>query len=212
MTVQSLETLLIFATACIALSATPGPDMLLIVSRTVAQGRTAGFLTLAGAQVGTIIHALAAALGLSQLMLHVPAAYEVIRWIGAAYLLWLAWKTIRSAHIRPPEMDVAFRVSRGRIFSEGLLTNLLNPKMALFVLALFPQFYEAEAGPMVLQFFILAMIVNVIGLIANGTVILCADRLGASFVRSERVNVVAQYLLGAVFAGLAARLVLARDP
>jgi len=210
--VQGLETLLIFATACIALSATPGPDMLLIVSRTVAQGRTAGFLTLVGAQVGTIVHALAAALGLSQLMLHVPAVYEVIRWIGAPYLLWLAWKMIRSVHICPPETDVVFHISHARIFSEGLLTNLLNPKMALFVLALFPQFYEAEAGSMVLQFLILAMIINVIGLIANGTVILCADRLGVSFVRSERVNGVAQYLLGAVFAGLAARLVWTHDP
>ena len=87
---QSIETLLIFSTACIALTATPGPDMLLIVSRTVAQGRSAGFLTLAGAQVGTVVHALAAALGLSQLMLYVPAAYDVVRWVGAAYLLWLS--------------------------------------------------------------------------------------------------------------------------
>ena len=208
---QSIETLLIFATASIALSATPGPDMLLIVSRTVAQGRTAGFLTLAGAQVGTVVHALAAALGLSQLMLHVPAAYEVIRWIGAAYLLWLAWKTIRSAHIHSVELDDPPRISRGRIFIEGLLTNLLNPKMVVFIIALFPQFYEADSGSMVLQFFILAMIINATGLIANGTVILCAGKIGASFRRNGRVSAVAQYLLGAVFAGLAARMVLARD-
>jgi threonine/homoserine/homoserine lactone efflux protein len=91
---QSIETLLIFSAASIALTSTPGPDMLLIASRTVAQGRTAGFLTLAGVQVGTVVHAIVAALGLSQLMLHVPAIYEMIRWAGAAYLLWLAWKTI----------------------------------------------------------------------------------------------------------------------
>lgn len=208
---QSLETLLIFATASVALTATPGPDMLLIASRTVAQGRAAGFLTLAGSQVGTVLHALAAALGLSQLMLHVPAAYEVIRWIGAAYLLWLAWKTVRSAHISPPDIGEPPRVSHGRIFTEGLLTNVLNPKMVLFVLALFPQFYEPDSGSMVLQFVVLAMIINATGLVANGTVILCADKIGASFVRNGRVSAVAQYLLGAVFAGLAARLVLARD-
>ena len=208
---QSIETLLIFSTACIALTATPGPDMLLIVSRTVAQGRSAGFLTLAGAQVGTVVHALAAALGLSQLMLYVPAAYDVVRWVGAAYLLWLAFKTMRSVHVHQASIgDVAY-VSHSRIFMEGLLTNILNPKMVVFVLALFPQFYEPDAGSMVLQFFVLAIIINAFGLIANGTVILFADKLGASFVRDGRVGAVAQYLLGAVFAGLAARLILASD-
>ena len=83
--------------------------------------------------------------------------------------------------------------------------------MVVFVLALFPQFYEPDAGSMVLQFFVLAMIINAFGLIANGTVILFADKLGASFVRNGRVGAVAQYLLGAVFAGLAARLILASD-
>jgi len=152
---QSIETLLIFSAACIALTSTPGPDMLLIASRTVAQGRTAGFLTLAGVQVGTVVHAIVAALGLSQLMLHVPAIYDVVRWAGAAYLVWLAWKTIRSARSHKPSMGNVTHLSHCRIFSEGLLTNILNPKMAIFVLALFPQFYEPEAGPMVLQFFIL---------------------------------------------------------
>jgi threonine/homoserine/homoserine lactone efflux protein len=77
-------------------------------------------------------------------------------------------------------------LSRRRIFAEGLLTNILNPKMAIFVLALFPQFYEPDAGPMVLQFFILAMIINVFGLIANGAVILVTDKLGVSFMRQGR--------------------------
>src|SRR4249919_2673658 len=89
-------TLVLFAVACLALTATPGPDMLLIASRSVSQGRTAGFATLAGIQVGTFCHALAAALGLSELFLVVPVAYDVVRYAGAAYLLWLAWKTLRS--------------------------------------------------------------------------------------------------------------------
>src|SRR5512138_2602985 len=91
-----ISTLALFAVACLALTATPGPDMLLIASRSASQGRAAGFATLAGIQAGTYCHALAAALGLSQLFLLVPIAYDIVRYAGAAYLLWLAWKTFRS--------------------------------------------------------------------------------------------------------------------
>src|ERR1041384_855247 len=91
-----ISTLALFAVACLALTATPGPDMLLIASRSAVQGRRCGFATLAGIQVGTYCHALAAAFGLSQLFLAVPVAYDVVRYAGAAYLLYLAWKTVRS--------------------------------------------------------------------------------------------------------------------
>src|SRR5215470_19507093 len=91
-----LSTLALFATACLVLTATPGPDMLLIASRSVSQGKAAGFATLAGIQVGTYCHALAAAFGLSQLFVAVPVAYDIVRYAGAAYLLYLAWRTFRS--------------------------------------------------------------------------------------------------------------------
>ena len=91
-----LSILALFASACLALTATPGPDMLLIASRSASQGKASGFATLAGIQLGTYCHALAAAFGLSQLFLIVPLAYDVVRYVGAAYLLYLAWKTFRS--------------------------------------------------------------------------------------------------------------------
>ncbi|MGF6568058.1 threonine/homoserine/homoserine lactone efflux protein [Paraburkholderia sp. GAS333] len=143
----SLTTLALFAGACLALTVTPGPDMLLIASRSVSQGRSAGFASLAGIQAGTYCHALAAAFGLSQLFLAVPLAYDVVRFAGAAYLLYLAWKTIRAQRtVLSPDASMK-RYPVGRIFRQGLFTNLLNPKMALFVLALFPQFVRPEAGP-----------------------------------------------------------------
>src|SRR6476620_11331339 len=89
-------TLVLFAAACLALTATPGPDMLLIASRSPSQGKASGFATLAGIQLGTYCHALAAAFGLSQRFLIVPLAYDVVRYVGGAYLLYLAWKTFRS--------------------------------------------------------------------------------------------------------------------
>src|SRR5947209_3817327 len=141
-----IATLAIFAAACLALTATPGPDMLLIASRSVSQGRAAGFATLAGIQAGTYCHALAAAFGLSQLFLAVPLAYDTVRYAGAAYLLYLAWKAFRSPGTSLATTTGLTRYSTASVFRQGLLTNLLNPKMALFVLALFPQFVRPDAG------------------------------------------------------------------
>ncbi|MDR6293913.1 threonine/homoserine/homoserine lactone efflux protein [Inquilinus ginsengisoli] len=202
-------TLTLFAAACLALTATPGPDMLLIASRSVSQGRAAGFASLAGIQAGTYCHALAAALGLSQLFLVVPVAYDIVRWAGAAYLLYLAWKTLRSEGTLLAPTATLTRHPVGRIFRQGLITNLLNPKMALFVLALFPQFIQPDAGPVTVQILVLATVLNLIGLGVNGVVILTASRLGRRLARGGRWQRLPQVLLATVFFGLACRLAIA---
>jgi threonine/homoserine/homoserine lactone efflux protein len=200
-----LSTLALFALACLALTATPGPDMLLIASRSASQGRASGFATLAGIQAGTYCHALAAAFGLSQLFLVVPIAYDVVRYAGAAYLLYLAWKTFRSTEALAPTIAM-HRYPIGVVFRQGLLTNLLNPKMALFVLALFPQFVQPSAGSVAVQIMVLATVLNLIGLVVNGVVIVMASGLGQVFGAKGRWRRAPQYLLGTVFAGLALRL------
>jgi threonine/homoserine/homoserine lactone efflux protein len=205
----SLTTLALFAGACLALTATPGPDMLLIASRSVSQGRSAGFASLAGILVGTYCHALAAAFGLSQLFLAVPMAYDVVRFAGAAYLLYLAWKTFRAqGTVLAPNASMS-RYPVGGIFRQGLFTNLLNPKVALFVLALFPQFVRPEAGSVALQIMVLATVLNLIGFCVNGAVILMASKLSRKLSAGQRPSRLPQYLLGTVFAGLACRLALA---
>jgi threonine/homoserine/homoserine lactone efflux protein len=201
-----LSTLALFGVAALALTMTPGPDMLLIASRSASQGKAAGFATLAGIQVGTYCHALAAAFGLSQLFLIVPHAYDAVRYAGAAYLLYLAWKTVRSGAVTTSPESGAARHAIGTMFRQGLLTNLLNPKMALFVLALFPQFVQPEAGSVALQILVLATVLNAIGLMVNGAVIFGASRLGRVFSGQGRFRRLPQYFLGAVFAGLATRL------
>nr|WP_321525400.1 LysE family translocator [uncultured Cohaesibacter sp.] len=205
------STIMLFAAACAVLTATPGPDMLLIASRSVSQGRSAGFLTFAGIALGTYCHALAAALGLSQLLIAAPVAYDIIRWAGCAYLLYLAWKTIRTegTHFAPTADLVRF--SPKRIFGEGLATNLLNPKVSLFVLALFPQFVTPEAGSLVTQMLILATILNGIGFLVNGSVVMLSSHIRthlAKVNRFGRFRKAPQYLLATVFAGLACRLAL----
>ncbi|WP_296261163.1 MULTISPECIES: LysE family translocator [unclassified Pseudomonas] len=205
----ALSTLALFSGACLALAITPGPDMLLIASRSASQGKVAGFASLAGIQLGTYCHALAAALGLSQLFVTLPIAYDVVRFIGAAYLLYLAFKTFRSSSMALSASTTLPRYSRTQMFFQGLLTNVLNPKMALFVLALFPQFIDPNTGSIVLQMLLLATVLNVVGLIANGAVIIMASRVGSRLGASERAARWLQKMLGMVFVGLACRLALA---
>jgi threonine/homoserine/homoserine lactone efflux protein len=203
-----LTTLALFAAACVALAATPGPDMLLIATRSASHGRRAGFLTLAGIQVGTYCHALAAALGLSQLFVAVPMAYDAVRYAGAAYLLFLAWQAVRAdGRIAAPAGDTTPQ-SDFALFRQGLITNVLNPKMALFVLALFPQFVTPDIGSVVAQMMILATVLNLIGLAVNGGVIVAASQLRGALTRSSRYARLPHILLGTVFAGLALRLAL----
>jgi threonine/homoserine/homoserine lactone efflux protein len=206
------STLLLFAAASVVLTATPGPDMLLIASRSISQGRAAGFLTYFGIALGTYCHALAAAFGLSQLFVAVPLAYEIVRWAGCSYLLYLAWKTIRSQGTSFAPVADLKRFSSKRIFVEGLATNLLNPKMALFVLALFPQFIHPEAGSVVGQTLILATVLNGIGLVVNGSVILLSNHLSRRATGLSRFKKLPRYLLASVFVGLAGRIAFdARD-
>ncbi|KSV70803.1 MULTISPECIES: LysE family translocator [Sinorhizobium/Ensifer group] len=203
-----ISTIAVFATASLVLTATPGPDMLLIASRSVSQGRAAGFLTYAGIAVGTYCHALAAALGLSQLFVTLPVAYEIVRWAGCAYLLYLAYKTVRSNASSASPVSTLKRLSNWRIFGEGLMTNLLNPKMALFVLALLPQFVDPKSGSMVTQMLLLATVLNGVGFLVNGSVILVGSHLRARLAGIRRFPKLPQYLLAGVFTGLACRLAL----
>ncbi len=202
-----LNTLLLFSLASFALVATPGPDMLLIAARSGAQGRLAGFATYCGVAVGSLCHALALAVGLSQLFLAVPYAYDFVRYAGAAYLLFLAWQAFTADHDtgRPEtsRRSLTFTV----MFRQGMLSNLLNPKVALFFLALFPQFVDPGAGSVALQIMVLALVLNVIGLLVNGAVVLLASRAGSFLTGGGRIGRWPQYFLGTVFAGLAARLV-----
>ncbi len=204
----TLSTLLLFSLACLALAATPGPDMLLIASRSAGQGLRAGFATLFGIQIGTYCHALLAALGLAQLFVLVPVAYDAVRIAGAAYLLYLAWTTLRSKSVLRAAAPGADGKPLARIALQGLTTNLLNPKMALFVLALFPQFVEPQAGPVALQIMLLATVLNAVAFCVNALVIVASSRMGRMLAGGGGGRW-PQYLLATVFGGLALRLLAA---
>jgi threonine/homoserine/homoserine lactone efflux protein len=201
------QTLALFAIASFALVATPGPDMLLIAARSAAQGRTAGLMTYLGVAAGSFCHAAALALGLSQLFLAVPFAYDAVRYAGAAYLVYLAWQAFTSPSTDLTATNKPKAIAKIVMFRQGFLSNILNPKTALFFLALFPQFIEPANGSVALQIMILATVLNVLGLCVNGTVAMLAGSMKSLSGRTQAFAKYSRYFLGTVFGGLAAKLV-----
>ncbi len=180
--------------------------MLLIGARSAVQGRLAGFMTYLGVSAGSFCHAIALALGLSQLFLAVPYAYDVVRYAGAAYLAFLAWQAFTAKGGFNTDQVKSARYSIWVIFRQGLISNLLNPKVALFFLALFPQFIQPEKGSVAVQILVLAVILNVVGLFVNGLVVLVASSARKFSLTGLRYARWPQYFLGTVFGGLAAKL------
>lgn len=202
-----LATWLVFVLACIALVATPGPNLLYLVSRTLAQGRAAGFVSLAGTSSGLTLHVLAAALGLSAILAAVPLAYDAIRFAGAVYLGWLAWTTWRAPDVVPGAAAKA-PVPAARLYREGFVTAILNPKVAVFQLALFPQFIDPSQGSVLWQSLILGATQITIVLVGDAGFVLAAATVRRWFAVRPRWSAWSKRLLAGVFAALAARLAL----
>ena len=147
----STATLLTFAALSLGLALTPGPNMLYLVSRSLAQGTGAGMVSLAGCQTGSLAIMLCAAAGITAALFAVPYAWDVLRLGGAAYLAWLAWQSVRPGGLplfAPRPMP---REGAARLFSVGFATAALNPKVALFYMAVLPPFLDPELGNVFLQ-------------------------------------------------------------
>lgn len=202
-----LATWLVFVAACAALVATPGPNVLYLVSRTLAQGRTAGFVSLAGTSSGFLLHVLAAAFGLSAILAAVPLAYDTIRIAGALYLAWLAWSTWRAPDA-PASVAVKDAIPPGTLYRQGFLTAVLNPKVAMFQLALFPQFVDPSRGSVLAQSLILGATQIAVALIGDMLFIFAAVSMRRFFTGRPGWGRWPKRLLATVFGGLAARLAL----
>ena len=200
-----LNTWLLFCVACVALAATPGPNMLFLVTRTLAQGRAAGFVSLAGTSTGFAIHAIAAALGLSALLAAVPIAYDVVRFAGAIYLGWLAIATWRASGAIDASVP-ARHAEAGQMYRQGLLTSVLNPKLAVFQLALFPQFIDPAHGGVLVQGLLLALTQFVIVVAGDSVCVFAATGARRWFARRPGWSRWSKRALAGVFGALAARL------
>jgi threonine/homoserine/homoserine lactone efflux protein len=198
--------LLGIAAIALGLVLTPGPNMIYLVSRSITQGRRAGLVSLLGVAAGFAVYLAAAAAGLAAIFLAVPIAYTFLKLAGAAYLLYLAWQAVRPGGTsvfapRPLPVDPP-----SRLFTMGLVTNLLNPKIAVLYVSLLPQFIDPERGPVATQSLLLGATQIVIALSVNALIVVFAGGL-AAFLAARPTWLRAQrYLMGGVLGALAVHL------
>jgi threonine/homoserine/homoserine lactone efflux protein len=191
--------LLAFFPAALALLLTPGPDMMLCLAQGMHSGRASAWAASAGVSTGAFIHVTVAGLGLGAVVAAFPWAFVVIRWLGVAYLVYLAVQAFRSSRVKAG----ARGMRPMQAFRAGLFTNLSNFKVIWFVLAFIPQFVVPEAGPVFLQFLAFGAMIAVGSVIINGLVGAFAGTLGAKLVGSSKAL---GYVTGTIYAAIALRL------
>ena len=199
----SAGTLALFSLAALALIVVPGPAVLYIVAQSIDGGRTAGLLSALGVAVGGLVHATAAAIGLSALLLSSATAFTVVKLAGAAYLIGLGLYTLL---VRKEDAGEAVRSERRlrRSFVQGVVVNVLNPKTALFFIAFLPQFVDRDAGSAAAQLLVLGLVFVGLAVVSDSVWALAAGTAAARLRASPRFLAVRRYLSGSVFVGLGA--------
>ena len=197
--------LLPFLAAALALNLTPGADMTYVISRSVAQGRSAGLASAFGIFTGAVVHTVLAAAGVSALLAASEVGFQVLKWAGAGYLVWLAIKLFR-AKVSADELAAPRHAAIWRVWAEGVLVNLLNPKVAIFILAFLPQFTEPARGAVWAQILVLGMLFDVGGTAVNCAVAMLAGGFAQRLRARPRIVVWMNRTSGTVLGLLAARL------
>lgn len=189
----------LFVLAALALLAVPGPAVLYVVTQSVHRGRRAGLVSMLGIHTGTLVHVTAATLGLSSLLVSSATAFAVVKYAGAAYLVGVGILTLAGRREPPSEAAPA---DGARLFRQGVVVNVLNPKTALFFLAFLPQFVDVDAGHVPLQILALGLTFVALGLVSDGAYALAAGAAGDVLRRSRTFARVQRYVSGSVFVGL----------
>ncbi|TFI40736.1 LysE family translocator [Rhodococcus sp. 1R11] len=194
----------VFAIALV-LVLTPGPNMIYLVSRSISQGRRAGMVSLAGVAVGFLVYLTATNLGLAAVFTAVPALYVAVKLAGAAYLGWLAVQALRGT-VSAFEPTALQQDSNRRLFMMGLVTNLLNPKIAIMYISVIPQFVDPAAGPVLLQGFALGGVQIAVAVVINLAIVVLAGSIARFLAVRPTWLKVQRYLMGTVLGLLAVRV------
>lgn len=196
--------LLVFLGATIALNLSPGPDMLYVISRSLEKGQRAGIVSALGIGVGTLVHTFATAVGLSAVLISIPPAFEAIRYLGGAYLGYLGLRTFLSNRQSAGNMSPKAAAPSGlqRIFRQGVITNVLNPKVALFFLAFLPQFVDYSQGNVALQIILLGLVFNTSGTSWNIVIATVASHANTFMKENSAVSFVQKTLPGVILVAL----------
>lgn len=201
-----LSNLAAFALIALGMVLTPGPNMIYLISRSLSQGPVAGLVSLGGVALGFVFYILCAAFGITALVLAVPYAYDALRFAGALYLLWLAWQAVRPGGRSPFQVRQLPKDSARKLFMMGLMTNLLNPKVAVMYLSLLPQFISPEQGSVLTQLLALGGVQITISVAVNAIIAVMAGSIAAFLAGRPLWMVVQRWLMGTVLAGLALRM------
>lgn len=180
-------TLMIFAFASLVLVVVPGPAVVYILTRSVSQGKTAGLVSAVGVNTGSAVHVLAAVFGLSVILSRSATAFSLIKWAGVGYLAWIGIRTLRGGDAMFTD-QTRERLALRRVFVQGVLVNILNPKVAIFFLAFLPQFVDTQASNPTLQTFVLGMTLVIVGLVSDGVYALIGGRVGKLFRKNPRAG------------------------
>jgi len=202
----TLSNLFAFSLVALAMVLTPGPNMVYLISRSICQGRTAGFISLGGIALGFVFYMLCAAFGITALVMTVPLAYDALRVAGAVYLLYLAWQAVKPGGRSPFQVRDLPSDSPGRLFTMGLLTNLLNPKAAVLYLSLLPQFIDPARPSVLAQSLVLCTTQILISVSVNGSIVLMAGGIARFLATRPMWAVLQRWVMGTVLAGLAVRM------
>lgn len=203
-----LPNVMLFVTTVVLLALTPGPDVIYITTRGIAQGRTAALLSTLGICIGYIVHTMLAALGLSALLQSSIIAFEIVRYAGAIYLIYLGIRTLISKHGGPLTASTVKPASPWRILQQGFLTSILNPKGILFFAALLPQFINTHVGSVPLQMAAFGLGFTLLCLCIYGGYAFLSGSLGEKLATLPRLASALRWVTGSIFLGLGARLLL----
>jgi threonine/homoserine/homoserine lactone efflux protein len=198
--------LLGFALVSFGMVLTPGPNMIYLISRSLAQGAAAGMVSLGGVALGFVFYMLCAAFGITALLFAVPYAYDALRLAGAAYLLWLAWQALKPNGQSPFQVKKLAVDGPRKLFAMGFVTNLLNPKIAMLYLALLPQFIDPAQGSVLTQSLALGSIQIAISVSVNAMTALAAGSIALFLGTRPTWLLLQRWLMGTVLAGLALRM------
>ncbi|MDZ5448575.1 LysE family translocator [Labrys sp. ZIDIC5] len=191
----------LFVLASVTLLLTPGPAVLFIVARSVERGKVAGLVSVLGIHLGTIVHIVAAAVGLSALVVSSTLAFSVVKYLGAAYLIWIGIRTLMAPDL-PPEFSTRPTKPLHRLFQEGFIVNLFNPKTAIFFLAFLPQFVDPARGALHWQILVLGFTFMGLGMLSDAMFALAAGAAGDFLRRSRRFLRFQRWFAGLSFIGL----------
>lgn len=188
----------IFVLSSILLNITPGSDTIYILSRSIFQGKKAGIMSVYGIVSGSLVHTLLAGLGLSLILMQSALAFNIVKWIGAAYLIWLGVRSIMARQENNPSMQAVESQSNRKVYLQGMMTNVLNPKVALFYLAFIPQFVSPEQTYGAIPFILLGLTFSTTGILWCMLLVLFSSKM-AQRLQSSRISTYMNKITGSIF-------------